>query len=757
MASVAALYVVGPALHEATIPLMQDELGLTRRDEAVARLVGLPVALTTLAVVGRTGDLRGRRSVLTVSLAVLAAGCAMLAAAFSAWFYILGRTVAVAGLAAVFVSCLAFLPAVYLPGRIQRVVGGGLAAMSLGFVAVVNVAPRASSVAGWRATTAALGLGVVAALLVTRRCLPETAPSRVKPLRDCGGTTVWLTAGILAAAGLRLAPLWGWSDARVQALLAAAGAVMLSARLRADLTRRRRAAARRQPAVPGIVYAAAGAAGVAVGFTQVVLTAAVPTLTTVAGGTPDDGALVLSAFGAGGAVGCLLVRYRRVTPVTGGSLGLPLAALGTVLLHTVLARGGQPVGGGCVAVVLVGCGTMLAAAPRMAQYLATIPRRHLGTHAALLPASILLGTAAAQALPHASVLEDAPIPDEARGLLWIGSSVIAVAALLLGRPVVALAVAGAAALQYVLAGTGPDQSVTAVAALATGAGVGAVVWHRREQAEHLERTRETAVALQRAVLHPIAPVLGRLRLASSYSPATVDTGIGGDFLEALQTHYGTRILIGDVRGKGLHAVRTVTDLLGCFRSQAHETPDLGELAARLDRQVARAAAAHGDDELFATALLLQFGSPAASRVGTGQDGFAPADPGDVLGINCGHLAPLAVSADHATRVHDVAMPTLLPLGFGTLGRIDADGRTSDLVRPFRIRLDTGTTLLLYTDGLSEARNSSGEFYPVTQQLTQAPQQDPEHLVRHLHDGVRNWTHHLTDDIAVIALTPTGPA
>ncbi|MFJ5831471.1 hypothetical protein [Streptomyces sp. NPDC093089] len=146
------------------------------------------------------------------------------------------------------------------------------------------------------------------------------------------------------------------------------------------------------PLVAGAVRGATLVAGLALGFTQTVLTLAVPTLTAAAGASAEGGALVLSAFGAGGAAGCLVVRHRNVSPLAGPSLGLPLAALGLPLLHVLLDRGGHAMAGGLATVTLIGFGIMLAMTPQMARFLAAIPRPHLGVEAALLPSAILVGS-----------------------------------------------------------------------------------------------------------------------------------------------------------------------------------------------------------------------------------------------------------------------------------------------------------------------------------------------------------------------------
>ncbi|TFV34210.1 hypothetical protein E4K10_00520 [Streptomyces sp. T1317-0309] len=89
--------------------------------------------------------------------------------------------------------------------------------------------------------------------------------------------------------------------------------------------------------------------------------------------------------------------------------------------------------------------------------------------------------------------------------------------------------------------------------------------------------------------------------------------------------HSVRILIGDVKGKGLPAVEDAAALLGAFRSTARRTPSLSQLMATLDEAVQ----AHFDEisatdpnaaERFITALLLEI----------------PADGSSVRMINCGH-------------------------------------------------------------------------------------------------------------------------
>ncbi|WP_157845566.1 PP2C family protein-serine/threonine phosphatase [Kitasatospora phosalacinea] len=259
-------------------------------------------------------------------------------------------------------------------------------------------------------------------------------------------------------------------------------------------------------------------------------------------------------------------------------------------------------------------------------------------------------------------------------------------------------------------------------ALAGAMGAGLAV-QRRRQARDLVRMRAVADTLQHTVLRPVPARAGGLRAAGLYHPAEADVGIGGDLYEVCETRYGTRILLGDVRGKGLDAVRTVADVIGAFRVAAHETAELGELADKLDRHVRRTAERDGDRELFVTAVLVQH-RPGADRIDL---------------VNRGHLAPLLLAPG---SVGTAACPEDLPLGLGHLA--------GPAGPPATVPLPPGRTLLLHTDGLTEARDRTGAFYPLAARLATLPATGPDAVVAFLDRDVRRHAGSLTDDVAVLA-------
>jgi serine phosphatase RsbU (regulator of sigma subunit) len=222
------------------------------------------------------------------------------------------------------------------------------------------------------------------------------------------------------------------------------------------------------------------------------------------------------------------------------------------------------------------------------------------------------------------------------------------------------------------------QTAVNVAGVALATAIAAAIATLREgQAERIAELARLAAIAQQAVLRPLGPQVGTLRVAGRYISATAAADIGGDLYEALDTPYGVRIIIGDVRGKGLDAVRLASIVLGSYRHVAFERADLRAIVADLDRAVARSVG----DEDFVTAVLIE------ERGGT------------LTIVNCGHPAPLLLRRGRAIPLDPPA--TAPPLGF------------MPVVQPRVERLEPADRLLLFTDGLGEARRD-GEFFPTAE-------------------------------------------
>ena len=243
------------------------------------------------------------------------------------------------------------------------------------------------------------------------------------------------------------------------------------------------------------------------------------------------------------------------------------------------------------------------------------------------------------------------------------------------------------------AGWLPGATICTVAVITAVATAGTAVNVRQEQ--RIAEVTSVAEAAQRAVLRPPPPRLGPLGFDVVYLAAAAEAKVGGDLYGAVPTsQHGIRVIMGDVRGKGLGAVELATDVLGMFREQAHDACTLAELAARLDAGLGRGLGRH---EEFVTALLVEIDQ----------------ESGRTSIFNCGHPPPLLIQAatdDAATRrvtLLEVPAPAP-PLGLLALG----DCSDAQLIHA----LQPDDQLLLYTDGVTEARDAKRAFYPLPERV-----------------------------------------
>src|SRR5690349_24022553 len=96
---------------------------------------------------------------------------------------------------------------------------------------------------------------------------------------------------------------------------------------------------------------------------------------------------------------------------------------------------------------------------------------------------------------------------------------------------------------------------------------------------------QVAEVAQRAILAPPPPRTGPLLLSARYLSAAVEAQVGGDLYEVVPGESSVRVLVGDVRGKGLSAVRTATVVIGEFRAVAADTDDVVHIAREVDRRI----------------------------------------------------------------------------------------------------------------------------------------------------------------------------
>jgi serine phosphatase RsbU (regulator of sigma subunit) len=169
----------------------------------------------------------------------------------------------------------------------------------------------------------------------------------------------------------------------------------------------------------------------------------------------------------------------------------------------------------------------------------------------------------------------------------------------------------------------------------------------------------------------------------------------------MTTPFGVRLLIGDVMGTGLAANQTGLCVLNAWRELACTEPHLAGIAVRLHALIARSE--HPDR--FVTALLVNF--PVTSGPAE------TADPDPARGswaeiVCCGHPPPLLLRNGSAVFIEPSAAPPL--------GLLDLAGGWCEASM---IGVGEGDRLLLYTDGVSEARDGAGRFFPLAEQTAMA--------------------------------------
>ncbi|MDN3023232.1 PP2C family protein-serine/threonine phosphatase [Streptomyces sp. S.PB5] len=235
----------------------------------------------------------------------------------------------------------------------------------------------------------------------------------------------------------------------------------------------------------------------------------------------------------------------------------------------------------------------------------------------------------------------------------------------------------------------------------------------------LARATEVAQASQNAILRPMSVEIGGIEVCARHHCAVQGASVCGDLYAVVHTPYGVRLLIGDVRGHDLDALRTTAATIGAFKDLAYLTPGLTDLVTALD---ARIAPELGPED-FVTAVLAEFA------------------PGEVRLVNCGHPAP--IRAGKQVRLLEPLEPTP-PLGLHPEPRL------------YRFYLSGGDRILFYTDGLSEARDANGADFPLLERVGDAlAALSPSDVFDTLYAMVAAHTgREPTDDIALALCRPT---
>ena len=226
----------------------------------------------------------------------------------------------------------------------------------------------------------------------------------------------------------------------------------------------------------------------------------------------------------------------------------------------------------------------------------------------------------------------------------------------------------------------------------------------------MEQELRSAQELQQVLIPELLPSLPGFSVTSAYIPAQE---VGGDFFQLIPCGLNGSggaawLVLGDVSGKGLRAAMTVSLIVGMLRTLSDFTAQPSEILAGLNRRLF--GRLHGG---FVTCMVMLLQPDGSCTV-----------------ASAGHPAPFV-------NQQEVELPGSLPLGL-----------VAEAVYEQRaVTLEEGDHLVLYTDGLLEARTPSGELFSF-ERLRTLMQQKPnaEEATKAATDFGQE------DDITVLTLT-----
>lgn len=229
--------------------------------------------------------------------------------------------------------------------------------------------------------------------------------------------------------------------------------------------------------------------------------------------------------------------------------------------------------------------------------------------------------------------------------------------------------------------------------------------------------------LQRALIPAEQPIIEGYSVSSAYIPAYEGEEIGGDFLDVFTTEGGkVGILIGDVSGKGIESAALAASTRSTVRAFAYDSSSPGDALAHANSLLS----AHQADEMkFVTSFL------------------AVLDPatGNVVCSSAGH-PPAIISHENG----DTELLCLCNMPLGVQGGAEYEEG--------HYTLGPGDKLVLYTDGITEARHDHILFGTdgLENILSMYSRANPDELVEEILDAVKDWAHgRLRDDTAVLVI------
>ncbi|WP_336029205.1 PP2C family protein-serine/threonine phosphatase [Geodermatophilus sp. FMUSA9-8] len=235
------------------------------------------------------------------------------------------------------------------------------------------------------------------------------------------------------------------------------------------------------------------------------------------------------------------------------------------------------------------------------------------------------------------------------------------------------------------------------------------------------RVMTLAAEIQWDLLPPLTFATDRFVIAGALEPAYE---IGGDTFDYAVTDDTADILMLDSVGHGLASALLAGAAVGAYRHARRSQLDLPDISQAMDAVIAQQFSA----SQFATAAIVRL----------------DLETGQLRWVNAGHPAPLILR--HGSLLHLPACPPARPLGLQSGKPLECE-----------TRLQPGDQLLLYTDGIIEARSPQGQFFGEERladfvlRAVAAGDAAPETVRRLMRQVLTHQSDQLQDDASIVLL------
>jgi sigma-B regulation protein RsbU (phosphoserine phosphatase) len=194
------------------------------------------------------------------------------------------------------------------------------------------------------------------------------------------------------------------------------------------------------------------------------------------------------------------------------------------------------------------------------------------------------------------------------------------------------------------------------------------------QQRALEQDLKLAAQIQNALLPKNNTIIDGWEFSYHYEPAELVSGDYCDLVSSENIFKKQLFIIGDVSGKGVAASMLMSHLHAMFHSLTSLNLEIRDLVERANR-------------LFCESTLSTHYSTLVFVLAH--------DSGEIEICNAGHCAPILIKENQVTKID----ATGIPIGLFCSGEFGVN----------KYKLESGDTILLYTDGLSEALNNDEEY------------------------------------------------